>query len=332
MTAVTHARVVGHASGETSRESIVTARYTWAIGALTLAADALVFLAGPPSAALGTAFAVAAVAFVGLPHGAYDLEVARRLLSARLGRWWWLIFGSAYLAIAVVGIGLWLALPIAGLVLLLVGGAMHWGLDDLEHVPRGSIKQAWLALSRGAISVAAPLAFHPQVVAEVFAALLGVATVDAGVVRTAGIAWMLLAVPGVVASLVLAARVERASALRGTFEIAVLIAWFAAAPPVLAFAVYFCFWHSVRHSIRSALGATPQLGLWASARRYLLATAMPTVLTLVLAAVGFFALQHSEGLLEVAWQVIFVGLFALTVPHVILEWFEHRAARQAQPS
>lgn len=307
-----------------ARAHSVLATYTWAVSAATITAAALLLALGPPSALASAIVMLIAVAFIGLPHGAYDLEVARRLFADRLGRSWWALFGTAYLALTALGLALWLALPLLGLTFLLVGGAVHWGLDDLECDGGNATRRAWLALSRGAVPVAGPMVFHPAAVSEVFATILGATEIDPAIVQTAGLVWLGAAVPGIIASIVWTPSDTKGARLRVPVEIGVLLAWFAVAPPILAFTVYFCLWHSVRHSLRSAMSAAPRASVRAAVGRYLRAAAPPTVLTWVLAAAVALYWAGLADAVRISWSVVFIGLFALTVPHVTLEWFESR--------
>ncbi|MGD1915107.1 MAG: Brp/Blh family beta-carotene 15,15'-dioxygenase [Phycisphaerales bacterium] len=302
----------------------VLAGYTWSISVATVLAGALVLTLGAPSPLASAIIMVTAVALIGLPHGAYDLEVARRLFAGRLGKAWRLLFGGAYLALAALGLGLWLALPWVALTMLLVGGAIHWGLDDLECDNLGRPRRTWLALSRGAIPVASPMAFHAETVSTIFAAILGAEAVDASHVQIAGFAWLLAACPGIVASVLWARSHSTASRLRVLVEPIVLLGWFFVAPPILAFTLYFCFWHSVRHSLRSAMAASPNTSVGSAILEYLKASALPTVLTWVLALAAVLAWSGFGDAVQVSWSIVFIGLFALTIPHVTLEWFEAR--------
>ena len=306
--------------------SAVVGAYTWFVGALTVGLSAAVWMLGPPSAAVSADIMVAAVALIGLPHGAYDFEVARRLLSRPLGRWWWALFGIAYIALALLGLGLWALLPAAGLILLLIGGAAHWGVDDLEVEPLPRLQVAWLAISRGAVPVAAPMAFHAAASAEIFSNLLGRSAISADSVRTAGVAWLIAGSPGIVASAVWASAAEGRARIRALAEPLVLLAWFASAPPILAFTIYFCLWHSVRHSLRSALSAQPGEGVSKALAAYARAVLWPTALTCLLAGMAAVIWLSDLDMTEASWHLIFVGLFALTIPHVLLEILEHRQA------
>lgn len=303
----------------------VVARYTWFALGVTLSLTLVLAAFGPPSEAASAVIMLVSVGLVGLPHGAYDVEVARRLFAPGLGRPWLMVFGVAYLALALLGLGLWAAVPALGLVALLVGGAAHWGLDDLEDATPGPLRTSWLAISRGAVPVAAPMTFHAAEVAAIFDNLIGSA-VSAGLVRSLGVAWLLASLPGIAASVSSRAGRPGWVSLRVIGEPVVLLLWFAVAPPILGFTLYFCFWHAARHSLRSALAARPDDGVSRSLGAYARAAAWPTLLTWLLAAAAAALFYRSDALVEASWSIAFIGLFALTVPHVALEILEHRAA------
>jgi Brp/Blh family beta-carotene 15,15'-monooxygenase len=324
---VTTLNIPRHSTPDARNTSRVVARYTWIVGGATLALTLALAALGPPSDTAAALFMLAAVALVGLPHGAYDLEVARRLFATRFGRWWWSGFGAAYLALALLGLALWITAPIVGLALLLLGGAAHWGLDDLEGAPRRHALTAWLALSRGAIPVAAPMAFHADAVTPIFVGLLG-SPVAAAAVQSFGFMWLLIATPGVAASLWSKNPRPLGTKLRIIAEPIVLLLLFATAPPIFAFTIYFCFWHAVRHSLRSALEANPTATPRIALLAYTRAAALPTVLTLLLAAAAAALLLDNAASIEGAWNITFIGLFALTIPHVALEIIEHRASNR----
>jgi Brp/Blh family beta-carotene 15,15'-monooxygenase len=301
----------------------VIARYTWFIGGATLAFTLAIAVFGSPSEMAAALFMLVAVALVGLPHGAYDLEVARRLFAPRFGRRWWIGFGVAYLALALFGVLIWVSAPVVGLALLLVGGAAHWGLDDLHNAPRSRTRTAWLAVSRGSIPVAAPMAFHADAVTPIFVGLLG-SPVNTTTVQLLGVLWLLAGAPGVIASFWSKTPHRFSTTLRIIAEPVVLLLLFAVVPPILAFTVYFCFWHAVRHSLRSALRADANAALDNALLAYARAAAFPTVLTWLLAGVAAALLLGDTTTIESAWAITFIGLFALTIPHVALEFIEHR--------
>ena len=151
----------------------------------------------------------------------------------------------------------------------------------------------------------APAVFHGEAVAQLFGLLSDAHTAE----TLAG--W--LRVPGVLAitGLVLAVGIFRQRMGWAGLELAaiVMLAW--ALPPLLYFAVYFCGLHSPRHvlevireyriEVREAVGV--------SAVFTLLATAF---------AAAFFITADGAAASEKTIRILFVGLAAVTVPHMIL--------------
>lgn len=293
--------------------------HTILASALSLAAAAWLFASEPiPLGAQAVIMAVL-VAVVGLPHGAYDLESGRRLLSGRFGALWSPVFVTAYLIFAGLAGALWALAPLVGLWLLLVIGAVHWGDEDVTPAKGRRSVHLWLAISRGAIPVAVPCLAHPAQVAEIFT-WLG-APSGADTVLRLSLWASALAAPGVVAELALAPSARRGLIL---LEITSITLMLVAAPPLLGFTIYFCGWHSVRHSMRSA----SRIDAFSSGRAitaYARAVAAPTAVTIAGAMIIFAVLQAAgQELAERSIaQIVFIGLFALTVPHVLLGLMTH---------
>lgn len=295
--------------------------YTWFVAGLTLALAFGLSLV-EMDASTQTLVMLVLVGLIGLPHGAYDLSVGRGIWQRRASRTWWVWFGGGYLALTVVALQLWLVAPWVGLIALLVGGAVHWGADDLENPPSGSLSRFALALSRGTIPVALPLLFHPDAVASIFSVLVGGALVPASGTQLAGLIAVVIATPGVARSIARAGDARP----RAAAEIGTLIVLFAVLQPVIAFAIYFCLWHSVRHSMESA-SRINCANMTDALRRYLGRVVRPTVLTWALAIPAWLVLDQDATPESGVWRLVFIGLFALTVPHVLLEWLDSRRAR-----
>ncbi|MEL6330374.1 MAG: Brp/Blh family beta-carotene 15,15'-dioxygenase [Planctomycetota bacterium] len=301
-------------------------RYTWAVAAATLLAAAVTALV--PLGDLAAAIVmISAVLLVGVPHGAYDLEVGRRWLRERLGSAWWVAFGAGYVACATLGVLFWIAAPTAGLIVLLVGGAIHWGADDIEVISGSRLARLWLAFSRGTIPVVLPLLWHPDETARVFGVLVS-AEVNPRVVLISGALAAAVGLAGLAQQIGLAWSRNRAIVPRVAAEVLVLVLWFAVTEPVLAFTIYFCFWHSIRHSIRS-MGKIDQASPSRALMRYVKAVWLPTLLTIVAAAVAIGLVRLDGDAQSAIWRVTFIGLFALTIPHVLLELVEGSSSAPA---
>lgn len=239
------------------------------------------------------------VAVLGLPHGGLDLAIAEALW--RLDGWRGkLSFAFAYLGLAAVVIALWLALPALALPAFLAYSMLHFS-EDWQGAA-GPLR--WTG---GVATVAAPAVAHRGEVAELFGYLAPASA--------AGPATDVLAVAGVAALVALFAAVVLSRPCRGQAAVEQSVLWIAALAlqPLIYFTVYFCALHSIRH-----FGATL---LSMDGRRRALITAAG-LSALVIAGAGLVVIylqaRHTVTLDETLFRVIFIGLAALTVPHMIL--------------
>ncbi len=89
--------------------------------------------------------------------------------------------------------------------------------------------------------------------------------------------------------------------------------------PLVAFTIYFCFLHSIRHIISISYELSPDNfsnGVTTFAKK-----ALPlTIVTAILYFLTIVFLSNSYGLNDVVIKVIFIGLASLTFPHILLEY------------
>ena len=89
--------------------------------------------------------------------------------------------------------------------------------------------------------------------------------------------------------------------------------------PIIAFTVYFCFLHSIRHII--SLSIELDKNDFSNGVKIFIKKALPlTVVTAILYLVASILLSKSYGLNDVIVKVIFIGLASLTFPHILLEY------------
>ena len=89
--------------------------------------------------------------------------------------------------------------------------------------------------------------------------------------------------------------------------------------PLVAFTIYFCFLHSIRHIISISYELDPDNFL-AGIRAFIKKSFPLTIVTAVLYLLAIFFLSNSYGLNDVVIKVIFIGLASLTFPHILLEY------------
>ena len=89
--------------------------------------------------------------------------------------------------------------------------------------------------------------------------------------------------------------------------------------PFIAFTVYFCFLHSIRHSL---LWSSKLLGKTKNSLNEFLIKSFPlTLITALLFIISVYLLYLFESFLYVhIILVTFVGLASLTFPHILLEY------------
>ena len=89
--------------------------------------------------------------------------------------------------------------------------------------------------------------------------------------------------------------------------------------PLIAFTVYFCFLHSLRHSI--SLIAELNENNFKSGAITFISKAIPlTALTAILYIISLYLLSNYYQLNDAILKVIFIGLASLTFPHILLEY------------
>ena len=97
--------------------------------------------------------------------------------------------------------------------------------------------------------------------------------------------------------------------------------------PLLAFTLYFCFLHSIRHSFSLILELDHHN--FKNGFLMFLKKALPlTILTILLYLITLFYLSNSYELEDAILKVIFIGLASLTFPHILLEYLVEKNERK----
>ena len=302
------------------------ARHRSAALAVTVAACAIGVLTPAWTLWLQLALASVAVLALGLPHGALDALVALR--SERLGsRCAPLPFLAGYLALAALTAAAWIAAPLPALGVFLAASALHFGIGDQDSVRYPGL--AWPEiLTRGSAPIVLPLCFHASEVGQLFAWLTGASpsAAHAWLAATAPLiatTWLVLAGVALATPQLVPQPPRQGSAWARQLELPVLVVAFALLPPLVSFALYFAVWHSPRHLLALDVLLCARDG---RTRRSLVLAAAP-ILGAALALFGVAHALHARTLLDPAALVrtLFVGLAALTLPHMLVTAIIDRA-------
>lgn len=303
------------------RPAVDRAHGTAAIAVLSC--TALLALVSPgAAAALGAAsgpLLLVGGALIGVPHGSSDFVVAHRAMRPALGRWWLPAFLAGYLALVALAMACWALLPLATLLGFLALSGLHFGWGDMRAAP--APPRPALAFAVRATTPVLPIfLIHPAGVAPFIAALAGVP--ESAASRLLEVLRWPLSLPWALALAVvtlpplLGAPRSRAQA-RDAGELLAIALAAAALPPLLAFGLYFCLVHALRHMAALAEDHHPTRP--AAAARLVAAVVLPSAA--VCLAVLALSWDGIAGLLDTAtlvtWSLRVVA--ALTVPHMALD-------------
>jgi Brp/Blh family beta-carotene 15,15'-monooxygenase len=297
------------------------------LAALVLTAGLLaVGLWGTPGMTVQLAVLALTVGVLGLPHGAVDHLQGRELLRPRLGGGWPAAFAGLYVGAALLVIASWLLAPPVLLIAFLALAIVHFGAEDVEQDRLLPSRAGRLAegVLRGSIPVAGPVLFHPSSTGQLFSLLTPGTSLQTifSVLQAAALPATVL-LSG--ASLLMVWAAWRNHGLLAA-ELGALLLLVAVLPPLLAFAGYFCFWHAPRHSL-SVIARIAPADFRDGLRRFTASAIALTSLTIALAALAWILLDGAAQPAQATVQVVFVGLAALTVPHVALAIGSARARR-----
>ena len=268
-------------------------------------------------------------ALIGVPHGSSDFVVAHRALRPSLGLAWLPVFLVGYLAVvALVLLGWWVA-PLPTLLTFIILSALHFGHGDFDAHER---RHGFALAVRATTPLLPVLLIRPAGVAELIALLGGLD--EAAVSRALdGLRWPLVSAWAMAVScFVIPCMIPLGRGPAGTrrrrdaLEIGAIALAAVALPPLLAFALYFCLVHALRHMISIADEYQP-CDAWRAAF-------LVTAIVVPSAAVCLVALASAwngiAGSLEttdvLAWSIRLIA--ALTIPHMALEAWVQRGRRR----
>ncbi len=253
---------------------------------------------------------LAVVMMIGLPHGALDGAVATAVGYGKSSRDI-AKFSISYVLIAAIVVAVWMVIPIFSLTLFLLISMVHFGLGD--HNAKSTLGKYIQVICHGGLVVVVIPHFHYPSVEPIFMTLTGVVHSS----QLSSLWGLLILLGGIfcISALLYAGLAIRYTSLRIRFlEFLLLTVILASLPPLTGFALYFCGVHTVRH-VKNILAA---LNTHDADMTILPLTAIFTVLTW--GAAGLILVFRPDAITfnDVVLRLIFIGLAALTVPHMML--------------
>ena len=286
-------------------------------------------LFGPGSTGLHIKLLIILLPFVGIPHGALDYTLAKQFLQPRIGKGWALYFSTAYLFTMAIVLVAWWIHPTASFIAFLALTLYHFGTSDnlaISSTPL-SISIAEV-LARGGSVLTLPAVFNRQEILQLFSYLIPETGARSLVSMLAGImpVFAVCLLVCITWSGFQFIRRKEPLFLLQAAELAVLAALFCILPALLAFGVYFCFLHSIRHMLR--LSGHTETGSALLAVAGMMRLALPvTAATLALGASVYLLLSGVSFDMPELVRVIFIGIASMTYPHaLVISLAEHAGA------
>ena len=262
------------------------------------------------------------ILIIGVSHGSLDHIKGKKLLRLFNIKSTY-IFYITYLLIAAIVILTWIILPSITLIVFLMIASYHFGKEDTQFLinDRSYFTQI-LYFFKGFLIILAPLYFHFQETIAIFKLLLidneafysSLNFIETNKVIKIGIFCSTLS------SIFLFLKnfeIKKFVVFLDYFSILILNYYLS---PLIAFTVYFCFLHSIRHSISLAIDLDPNSLV--NGFRLFVKKALPlTILTAIFSFIALYLLENSYNLDSAILKIIFIGLASLTFPHILLEYF-----------
>ena len=260
-------------------------------------------------------FCLFLILIIGISHGALDNIKGAKLLNL-FGYKSMYLFYSSYIFISLLIIFLWLILPNLVLLFFLIVAAYHFGKEDtIFKLQKNLIFKEILFFFKGSSVIIAPLLFQRESTNEIFATLNFYIFQNSLFNDIFLIIFLLLSLfSGVYLSIGKSIEFKNVMIL-DYFSVIILNIFL---NPILAFTLYFCFLHSVRHSFSliNEMDKSFKKGL----KKFIIKAVPLTIVTGLIFLICIYFLNNLYEIDEAIYKVIFIGLASLTFPHILLEY------------
>jgi len=263
-------------------------------------------------------FCLLLIISIGISHGAMDNHKAEKLLRIyKVNNK--IIFFVIYILISCFVIFIWSLYASITLLTFLVVASYHFGREDTSFLNfENSYVDQFFYLVKGSFVVFCPLFFHFDETLKIFETLF----LDQKVlVFLKEKHWIINFCLGssIFGYLYFVYKNKLKDFEILLLDMLVIIILNFILSPLVAFTIYFCFLHSVRHIVSISFELDPIN--FTNGLKSFIKKALP--LTIVSACLYFLAiifLVNFYGLNDVIVKVIFIGLASLTFPHILLEY------------
>ena len=251
---------------------------------------------------------------IGISHGALDDLKGKKLLKIFKVKNIF-IFYLGYIAISLFVIICWILMPKVTLTIFLLIACYHFGKEDTDFlIKKKNFLVNLLFTLKGSIIIVSPLIFNFQDTVNIFTLL----NFDISILGTNQIFLYSILFLSFLSNIALLLNQENdfKSLIMMDFISILILNYFLS--PILAFTIYFCFLHSLRHSFSLIFELSNNFNRGAI---IFIKKALPlTIATVLIYVITFYYLTNLFGIDEVMYKLIFIGLASLTFPHILLEY------------
>ncbi len=261
------------------------------------------------------------ILIIGVSHGSLDHIKGRKLLKIfQINNI--ITFYTSYFLLAVTIIILWVLLPTVVLIAFLIIASFHFGKEDTQFlIDNNSYLNQFLFFFKGSLVILAPLYFNFNDTVSIFKLLLienesfyqSLNVIENNNFLIFGI---MLSTLSNIFLFFKEFELRKFTIFFDYFSIIIINMHFS---PLIAFTIYFCFLHSIRHSI-SLITELDQKSLRNGLLVFIKKATPLTILTAIFCLIGLYFLNNNYNLDSAILKLIFIGLASLTFPHILLEY------------
>ena len=259
------------------------------------------------------------ISIVGISHGALDHIKGYNLMKIYKIQNKFLFF-PIYIIISLSIIILWILLPLLTLLSFLIVASYHFGKEDCSVGKIIKIRfENLLYLLKGSLVIIAPLAFHTNETLEIFQIL----NVDMITPHENFLFGLILI--SLIATIIIVYKSNNEGFFLADWLTVLSLNIFLS--PLVAFTIYFCFLHSVRHSL-SLIYEIDRSEFKIGFNKFIKKALPLTLFTVILFILSVYILTNYNVLNDAILKVIFIGLASLTFPHILLEYLLEKNEKQ----
>ena len=262
------------------------------------------------------------ILIIGVSHGSLDHEKGKKLFKIfkieSIS-----IFYFTYILISTLVVIVWMLIPSISLIIFLLVASYHFGKEDTQFlINKVSFFDQLLFFFKGLLIILAPMFFNFNDTILIFKFLM---VENESFYLTLDFIESNSILPGLIAfstfsSIYLFLKEFHLKKFVIFFDYFSILILNYILTPLVAFTIYFCFLHSVRHSMSLIYEIDKQN--FTNGIKIFIKKAIPlTILTGIFCLIGLYLLNNNYDLDSSILKIIFIGLASLTFPHILLEYF-----------